>query len=413
MLRLFCGVVLLVLLAGCGTVRLPLPELGSETAQEEVIFPTPLPTPTRDPSLPPPTPLPDIPPQPTLEPGLLEGITAREDWLIELYRRASPAVVSIEVSIAGALTLPEEHPPLPGGGLSRGSGFLYNSQGYIITNNHVVSGARLLQVTFFDGSNTEARVIGTDAGSDLAVIQVDRLPPDVAPLPLGDSATVAVGQTALAIGNPFGLQNTLTLGIVSGLGRSLLGPATEGGNFSIPNVIQTDAAINPGNSGGPLLNARGEVIGVNTAISSVSGQFSGVGYAVPSSMVQRIVPDLIERGAYEHPWIGVSMYTIDTLLSQRFDLPTPSGALITDVLAGSPAAEAGLQPGDDTVNYGGAPLNLGGDIVIAVNDQPVDGSDDLISYLQLEAAVGDTLILTVLRANEELRVPVTLAARPE
>jgi 2-alkenal reductase len=257
-------------------------------------------------------------------------------------------------------------------------------------------------------------MIGTDPGSDLAVIKVDQLPPGVAPLPLGSADEVAVGQIVIAIGNPFGLQNTLTLGIVSGLGRSLVGPlASGGGNFSIPNIIQTDAAVNPGNSGGPLLNTRGEIIGVNTAISSQSGSFTGVAYAIPSSVVKRIIPVLIDEGRYLHPWIGISMVSIDTLMAAEFDLPASSGVLITGVLEGSPAAQAGLQAGSEAVSYAGGTLLLGGDIIVAIEGQEMHTTDDLISYLQLDASVGDQITLTVLRDGEQQQVDITLEPRPQ
>jgi 2-alkenal reductase len=370
--------------------------------------------PTRDPALPPPTPLPTVLPQPTIGPDLRQSVAGYEELLTAIYRQSSGAVVSIEVVGSLDLDLPEDHPmlPPPGTPLSRGSGFLYDSQGHIITNNHVVENAEDLQVTFFDGSSTLARIVGTDSGSDLAVIKVDRLPTEVAPLALGNSDEVAVGQMAIAIGNPFGLQNTMTVGVVSGLGRSLLGPRTGDGNFRIPNIIQSDAAINPGNSGGPLLNTRGEVIGVNTAISSENGIFDGVGYAVPSRVVQQIAPALIRDGFYEHPWIGISMTGIDSLLAEQFDLPVDEGVLVLRVMSNSPADEAGLQPGDEVVMSNGEELAIDGDIITAIDDTPVRDSDDIIGYLQLNTAVGDQLILTVVRDGEMINVPLTLEARP-
>jgi 2-alkenal reductase len=357
----------------------------------------------------------DVALQPTTEPDLRAATMEEEALLMELYQRASPAVVSIDVSMNVAMNLPEDHPLMPGGEmpLSSGSGFLVDGQGHIVTNNHVVQDAEDLQVTFFDGSMTSAQVIGTDAGSDLAVIRVDNLPANVAPLPLGDSREVAVGQTAIAIGNPFGLQNTLTVGVISGLGRSLIGPSLEGGNFSIPNIIQSDAAINPGNSGGPLLNIRGEVIGVNTAISSQSGRFAGVGYAVPSRVVERIVPALIDTGQYDHPWIGIRMFGVDPFMAEQFDLPAEQGVLVTEVVPGSPADEAGLQEGEEVVLYGGMELRIGGDIIIGIDGQRVRDSDDLMSYLQLEVAAGDTVALTVMRDSEEQQLQLTLGSRPQ
>jgi 2-alkenal reductase len=376
------------------------------------------PSPTRDPDEPTPTLLPEVLPQPTIRPALRAAVEDQESLLVEIYDRASPAVVSIDVSgqLDLDLDLPEGHPFGPDDNipLSRGSGFLYDSQGHIVTNNHVVERADMLQVTFFDGSRIEASIVGTDPGTDLAVIKVDQLPPDVAPLSLGDFDEVHVGQMAIAIGNPFGLQNTLTLGIISGLGRSLIGPQAAGsGNFSIPNIIQTDAAVNPGNSGGPLLNVRAEVIGVNTAISSQSGSFMGVAYAIPAHVVQRIVPVLIEEGTYTHPWVGISMFDVDTLLASQFALDVDSGVLVTGVLPDSPADDAGLRPGDERVPYTGGTLLIGGDIITAIDGEEIRSSDDLISYLQLNAEVGDTLTITIMRDGEEQEVDLTLEPRPQ
>jgi 2-alkenal reductase len=419
-----CCVVLLLasLLAGCAALdeNVPLPGLAqdeptTESALSEVEdVATAEPAPTRDPALPPPSPLPTVLPQPTIGPELRQSVAGYEELLTAIYQRSSAAVVSIEVIGSLDLDLPEDHPmlPPPGTPLSRGSGFLYDDQGHIITNNHVVENAEEMQVTFFDGSSTLARIVGTDSGSDLAVIKVDQLPPQAAPLPLGNSDEVAVGQMAIAIGNPFGLQNTMTVGVVSGLGRSLLGPSTGDGNFRIPNIIQSDAAINPGNSGGPLLNTRGEVIGVNTAISSDNGIFDGVGYAVPSRVVQQIGPVLIRDGSYEHPWIGISMTGIDSLLAEEFDLPINEGVLVLRVMANSPADEAGLQPGDNIVMRNGEELAIDGDIITAIDNTPVRDSDDIIGYLQLNTAVGDRLTLTVVRDGETIEVPLTLEARP-
>jgi 2-alkenal reductase len=421
-LRCCLALLLASLLAGCGALNedLPLPGFAQDepTVEAEPREPeegdTATLAPTRDPALPPPSPLPTVLPQPTVGPELRQSVAGYEDLLTTIYRRSSGAVVSIEVVTNIDIDLPDDHPmlPPPGMPLSRGSGFLYDDQGHIITNNHVVEDADELQVTFFDGSSTLARMVGADSGSDLAVIKVDQLPAEVAPLSLGNSDEVAVGQMAIAIGNPFGLQNTMTVGVVSGLGRSLLGPRTGDGNFRIPNIIQSDAAINPGNSGGPLLNTRGEVIGVNTAISSDNGIFDGVGYAVPSRVVQQIAPSLIRDGFYEHPWIGISMTGIDSLLAEEFDLPVDEGVLVLRVMANSPADEAGLQPGDEVVMSNGEELAIDGDIITAIDSTPVRDSDDIIGYLQLNTAVGDRLTLTVVRDGETLEVPLTLEARP-
>jgi 2-alkenal reductase len=356
-------------------------------------------------------PLPTVDPVATLEPELTNVLEEEQQVLIELYRRVNPAVVSIEVV--------GDHPPIDGVEeelfpFGQGSGFLFDDQGHIVTNNHVVEGGKSFQVGFADGSIFEARLVGTDPGSDLAVLKVDELPPNAAPLRLANSREVEVGQTAIAIGNPFALRNTLTVGVVSGIGRALDGPRSPdgAGNFSIPNVIQTDAAINPGNSGGPLLNVRGEVIGVNTAISTDSGAFQGVGYAVPSNAVTRVVPALISTGRYEHPWIGISMWSVDPLFAQQFDLTAQQGVLITDVRPGSPADAASLQAGDRQAEYLGRPINYDGDIITAINGQTVRDSDDLISYLELETAVGDVVTFTIMRDGAEEQIDLTLGRRP-
>ncbi len=414
-------IVLVLALMSCGLTARVSP--GEETtlpataiperAVEDSVSGTP-PVPTNDDRPARTVPLgPTLPPQPTIDATLSASIRERDALMIELYRRVTPAVVSIEVTSDLLSDLPDEHPPLPFQPRSQGSGFLYDGLGHIVTNNHVVANARELQVTFYDGSSSQAQVIGSDAGSDLAVIRVERLAPGAAPLPMGDSQQLAVGQTAIAIGNPFGLQNTLTVGVISGLSRSLIGPARGTSNFSIPNIIQTDAAINPGNSGGPLMNINGEVIGVNTAISSENGGFAGVGYAVPANAVSRIVPVLISEGKFEHPYVGVRMYPIDTLMAQEFDLAVESGVLVVEVQPDSPAEAAGLRAGNKEVTYNGFPLILGGDIITSINRQRVTNGTDLISYLAMETSVGDTVNLTIIRNGREQQVTLTLNARPD
>jgi 2-alkenal reductase len=357
-------------------------------------------------------PLPTMAPVPTIAPALRNALEEEQQLLVELYKRVNPSVVSI--------TTVGRHPAVGGGNvpegdipLGQGSGFLFDDQGHIVTNNHVVEDGDAFTVRFADGTALEARLIGRDPGSDLAVIKVDELPPNTAPLPLADSRTVEVGQTAVAIGNPFGLQNTLTTGVISGVGRTLAGPQSgQGGRFSIPNVIQTDAAINPGNSGGPLLNVRGEVIGVNTAIRSESGTFEGVGYAVPANAVARVVPALIRDGSYAHPWMGIAMYTIDPITARQLGLPVRQGVLVTSVQPGSPAERAGLRAGQQSAQAGGRTLAPDGDIIIAIEGQPVRTSDDLISYLELETSVGQRVTLTVVRDGAEQAVPLVLGSRP-
>jgi 2-alkenal reductase len=350
-----------------------------------------------------------VPTLPAAETSVLEQ---QQRALVELYRRVNPAVVSIEVAghhpaVEGAPTPDQDIP------FAQGSGFLFDDQGHIVTNNHVVEGATGFQVRFANGLTVAAALVGVDPGSDLAVLKVDELPPQTAPLPLADSRAVEVGQTAIAIGNPFGERNTLTVGVVSGLGRSLSGPrSSQGGRFSITNVIQTDASINPGNSGGPLLNIRGEVIGVNTAIRSDTGTFEGIGYAVPSNAVARVAPALIGAGRYEHPWLGVGMRDVDPLLARRFQLAAEQGVLITAVQRGSPAEQAGLRAGVTSGDYGGVPVLYDGDIVTAINGQRVLSGDDLVGYLETNAQVGEQVTLSVLRAAEQREITVTLGSRP-
>lgn len=353
-------------------------------------------------------PINDVDPVPTLLPETTEALVAEQQVMVQLFRRANPAVVSIEVI---GVHPPVEGLPMQDFAFGHGSGFLYDNQGHVVTNHHVIENGTDYQVRFASGEIIAAQLVGSDAGSDLAVLKVEDLPADVAPLSIADSGNVEVGQMAVAIGNPFQLRNTLTVGVISGVGRAIRGPqSAQGGWFSIPNIIQTDAAINPGNSGGPLLNIHGEVIGVNTAISSGSGTFEGVGYAVPSHTVTRIVPALIRNGLYEHPWMGIGMYTIEPRYAQQHDLTIQQGVLVTAVQDDSPAARAGLLPAetDSEVN-----LNPGnGDIIIAVDNQTLRSSDDLIRYLELETSVGDTITFTLIRDGEEQKIDLLLAGRP-
>jgi S1-C subfamily serine protease len=410
-------------LTGCGFERLPLgqrPEPTLATIQTQVALMAtaqaqPQPTTTPRPPRPAAPTLPPIPPQPTLAADMTAALDSQERLLVELYRRASPAVVSIEV-LGGSL--PADHPPIPGLPDQRrgqGSGFLFDDQGHIVTNNHVIEGATRLQVRFFDGTTALAELIGADPYSDLAVIQVAPLPAGVAPLALGDAALVAVGQTAVAIGSPFGEQNTLTVGVISGLGRTLRGPTRTMGTYSIPSIIQTDAAINPGNSGGPLLSVRGEVVGVNTAIAVSRGgsSFEGVGYAVPASTVTRIVPALITAGRYDHPWMGIGMYSLDALSAERLGLPVGRGVLVVDVQPGSPARQSGLQAGTSSRELDGRAVRVGGDIIVALNGRPVADSDQLIGLIERQYMVGDTIMLGLVRADgSPAEVALTLVPRP-
>ena len=299
--------------------------------------------------------------------------------------------------------------PATGRSTALGSGFVYDNQGHIVTNYHVINGATKADVTFTDGNTYSANVIGKDPNSDLAVLQItgDFSAENVVPLSLANSSAVRPGQQVMAIGNPFGLSGTITTGIVSAKGRLL--PNTDTG-FSIPNTIQTDAAINPGNSGGPLLNSQGQVIGMNTAIFSSTGVYSGVGFAIPSNTIAKEVPILIKNGNYDHPWLGISGGKISPDLASSAGLPTNyKGVIVGSVQPGSPAEKAGLKgltQDDNGVTHIG-------DIITAVDGHPVRQIDDIISYIDSQKNVGDNIQLTVNRNGQAMDLTATLQARPQ
>jgi S1-C subfamily serine protease len=290
-----------------------------------------------------------------------------------------------------------------------------DTEGHIVTNAHVVEEANVVKVTFsYDGMVVDAEVLGQDPYSDLAVLKVDIPPEQLVPLELGDSSTLQVGQRVVAIGNPFGLEGTMTVGVVSALGRTLpVQMLQSGGRFSNPEIIQTDAAINPGNSGGPLLDTRGRVIGVNTAIRSETGVNSGIGFSVPVNTLKRILPQLIEEGTYHYPYLGITSNNYFTVaeLAGPLGLPVTRGVLIAEVTPGTAAAEAGLQGGDREVEVLGVPVMAGGDIIIASDGYQVNDFADFIAYLVRETEVNQTIVLTVVRGEEELEIPVTLGQR--
>ncbi len=326
--------------------------------------------------------------------------TDLEERLVTLYQRINPAVVHI-------FAFDEQ-----GTILGSGSGFVFNNTGHIVTNNHVVAGAAALQVNFFNGLLEEAEIVGTDVDSDLAVIRAKTLPAEAQPLSVADSSLLQPGQFVIAIGNPFGEAGSMSVGIVSALERSLRSQRVTANNgfYSLPEVIQTDAAINPGNSGGPLLNLNGEVVGVNSAILTRTGTNSGVGFSIPSNAVRRIVPALIADGKYIYPFIGISMRNITSLeLQEALDLPQVTGTYVTEVVAGTPAEEAGLIGSGVAPNF--VPLP-GGDFILGVNGKPIKSSDELISILTFEAEVGDTIELMIWRDGREITVPLTLGERP-
>jgi S1-C subfamily serine protease len=331
-----------------------------------------------------------------LPPELAQGVDVEELLVINVYARVSPAVVCVTAS--------EQF------GSCIGSGFVIDTEGHVVTNNHVAISARDLLVTLADDRSVPARVLGTDPGSDLAVLKIDVPAEELTVAELGDSDTLRVGQRAIAIGNPFGLERTITTGIISSLGRTL--PRTDS-DFQIAEVIQTDAAINPGNSGGPLLDSQGRVIGVNTAIRSVSGLNSGVGFAIPVNIVKRVIPELISGGSYRHPWVGVTGLTISPEIVEALDLEVQTGVLVFTIEPNSPAAKAGLLGGDREMVVGGRPVLAGGDILVAINDAPVRRFDDLINYLAGHTNVGDTVTLTIVRGGDRLSIDVVLEERPE
>jgi len=340
--------------------------------------------------------------------------------LENVYVQASPSVVSIRTrtlaaqQFGGFGTLPEQDTPQYAEGL--GSGFVWDTQGHIVTNNHVVDGAERLTVIFSDGLSLPAEVVGRDPESDLAVVKVDPTGIDLKPVNVGDSTAVRVGQFAVAIGNPFGLDTTMTFGIVSALGRTL--PVSDGAmmsttRYTIPDIIQTDAPVNPGNSGGALLDLQGRLIGVPTAIESSTRSSAGVGFAVPSVIVQKVVPELISNGSFAHPFLGVSGTTLTSELAAAMDLPaTQRGALVVDVTNNGPADKAGLRGSAKQVELDGQQVPVGGDVIIAVDGQPVRDFEDVTTYLARNGRVGQDITLTVLREGEETTVTVTLAARP-
>jgi len=292
--------------------------------------------------------------------------------------------------------------------LGLGSGFVYDINGHIITNQHVIDGADTIQVTFLDGNITSASLIGMDIYSDLAVVKVDPQITNLYPVVLGSSSELTVGEPVAAMGNPFGLSDTLTVGIVSSLERTL----TAVGNYVIIDIIQLDAAVNPGNSGGPLVNLLGQVVGVNTALQSETGTFTGIGFAVPSDTIKREIESLIENGDYKHPWLGISALGVNLALADVLGLGKPQGILVTEVISGSPVDLAGLRGGDESNIDPELGVPLGGDVIIEVNELPVITMDDLIVYMERTTIPGDSVVLGIIRDGQELSVTVTLGERP-
>jgi 2-alkenal reductase len=343
---------------------------------------------------------------------IIDAADAEYLLLANIYERVAPSVVNIDI------TVETPHPGI--GDESSGSGIIYDQRGYIITNAHVIQNAQEVRVTFNDGFVTDAEIVGLDVYSDIAVVRVDIDEARLSPVVFGDSDLVRVGERAIAIGNPFGLASSMTVGIVSALGRQLPSAelvGTTGGGFQNPSIIQVDADINPGNSGGPLLNSRGELIGVNTAIRTSSGVFEGVGFAVPSRTVQRVVPELIDRGSVNYSWIGISSQSAEngygvSGLAEVLSLPVEAGVLIESVTPDSPAAKAELQGGTRPVIVRGREICAGGEIIVAVNERFIRTMDELVAYLVMNTAPGDVVNLLVVRGEETFEVPVVLEGRP-
>lgn len=346
-----------------------------------------------------PSPVPDV---------VIQEADAEYLLLSNIYERIAPSVVNIEAS--------------KGTGVSRGSGFVYDTFGHLITNAHVVSNSSEIRVTFDDGYFTIGQIVGLDTYSDLAVLLVDVPQSRLRPLTLvSDSDTIRVGQRAITIGNPFGLSSSMTVGIVSGLERTLRSAELIDENapigFQNPSIIQTDAPMNPGNSGGPLLNSQGEVMGVSTAIRSDSGVFQGVGFAVPANTVRRVVPSLISAGRVDYAWMGISVqpeengFTV-AALAEALNLPVTQGILVRGVTVDGPADLAGLRGGDRTLQVRGQSICVGGDIIVAINGNYVANMDELATYLNASTRPDERVTLLIVRNQSTFEISVTLRTRP-
>jgi S1-C subfamily serine protease len=342
-------------------------------------------------------------PEPTASPAM-----ALQAGVEAVYRQAGPAVVNITSQVIAYDVFMQ---PVPQEGT--GSGFIYDTQGNIVTNYHVVADAESISVALAGANVYTATIVGTDPSNDLAVVHIDaeNLP---APIPLADSSELRVGQFVVAIGSPFALSRTLTFGVISALGRVIQSPDER----FIGEAIQTDAAINPGNSGGPLLDLEGRVVGVNSQIISPSGSSAGIGFAVSSNTVRRVVPDLIAEGHYPHPALGVTLLPFSAdgagvLRQAGMEVPVDAGLLIAEVTPGGPADQAGLRGSDREVTIGNARIPVGGDIIVGINGQPITTFEDLNVYLETQTRVGDTVNVDIIRDGQQAAVPVTLAERPE
>lgn len=347
-------------------------------------------------------------------PDVFAVAEAESALLTEIFARASPSVVNVESAfiVAGSDSAEKR----------RGSGFVYDRQGHIVTNAHLVKDAHAITVTLHNAWVIAARLQGLDSFSDLAVLKIETAPERLTPLPIGESAGLQVGQRAISIGSPFGLNNSMTLGIVSGLGRSLRSAALIDGpqmsGFDNPAIIQIDTPINLGASGGPLLDARGQAIGITTAIHSDTGLFQGVGFAVPADTMRRVVPELIERGAVDYAWMGLSVMPEDggygvAGLSEALGLTVERGVLLKGVARGSPAALAGLRGGQEIVEVRGQEVCAGGDLIVAIDDYHIKNIADLNAYLIQNTVPGDAVELLVIRDKRSFTAQLTLQPRPQ
>ena len=329
--------------------------------------------------------------------GEVTGVERSYEYsLIDIFEKSEESIVQVSV-LRGESD----------GGM--GSGFVYSDEGYVITNQHVVQDAKKVMITFLDGEAYIGNVIGVDRDLDIAVVKVEPTNTYLQPIKIGDSSKLKVGEKIAAIGNPFGLSGSMTSGIVSQMGRLL--PQESG--YSIPDVIQTDAAINPGNSGGPLINMKGEVVGINTAIQSATGEFSGIGFAVPSNTVKKVVPVLIQDGVFKHPWMGISGTDVDPELAEVRELNSSKGFLVVSVIEGSPAETAGLLGVTETKEMDGREYALDGDIILSIDGETVRKISDILVHLQREKSVGDQMVLSVNRNGEILELTMILEERPQ
>jgi S1-C subfamily serine protease len=323
--------------------------------------------------------------------------------LISIYERVAPSVVFIQTeAILGSVFGQQTQS-------GSGSGFIIDRDGHIVTNNHVIEGATRIEVRLSDKTTVSATVVGADPPNDLAVLKIDVPADKLQPVELSSSANLKVGQLAVAIGNPLGLEQSMSAGIVSALGRQIERSAME---QSLYDVIQTDAAINPGNSGGPLLDSQGKVIGVNSAIANLTGGSIGIGFAVPVDTVKKIVPVLIQKGRYPHPWLGLTGYALTAGFADLLKLSTNRGVLVMDLDSGGPADRAGVHGPNRQVVIRNMRIPVGGDIIVAVDGNPVENMDQLLHYLDTQKQIGEEVTLSVVRDGAKLDVKVRLDELP-